>query len=405
MNLGIALFWSHVGPYHLARYEGLRSVLPSARLVELADNNTTYGWERGGGEIGVVNTLFPGVMAEGLSGIRVFFAMRVYLDSCGVRVLYVPSFWPFYTFSAALAAASVGCRIVFMTESHWASGRNSGVLLLIKKFLLQLYDSSLVGGSLHRKYVEMLGMPKSRIFDGYDVIDNDYFEIAADKARKEQDVLRQRHELPDHYFLSLGRFVEKKNLLMLIKAYARLVNSGRACDCDMVFVGSGVMEAGMVKQAAECGLTVVFHGKLGGQKEVIQGSVGRVHFYPFAQIDTVPAFYALATAFVLASTTEEWGLVVNEAMASGCPTLVSTAVGCAPDLVDDGKTGYLFDPRDIDGLSDRMARLCGDYEHARELGLAAQVKIADWSCERFGRNALLAAQAALGENALPRTVI
>jgi glycosyltransferase involved in cell wall biosynthesis len=66
-------------------------------------------------------------------------------------------------------------------------------------------------------------------------------------------------------------------------------------------------------------------------------------------------------------------------------------------LVEDGKTGYLFDPHNLEELVDCIARVCGDLDHASELGRAAQVKIADWSCERFARNALLAAKAAMGD--------
>jgi 1,2-diacylglycerol 3-alpha-glucosyltransferase len=55
----------------------------------------------------------------------------------------------------------------------------------------------------------------------------------------------------------------------------------------------------------------------------------------------------LASAFIQASTTEQWGLVVNEAMASGLPVLVSERCGCAPDLVKNGVNGYTFDPYDI----------------------------------------------------------
>ena len=45
-------------------------------------------------------------------------------------------------------------------------------------------------------------------------------------------------------------------------------------------------------------------------------------------------FYGLADAFILPSIKEEWGLVVNEAMASGLPVIVSKTAGCAEDLLD-----------------------------------------------------------------------
>jgi glycosyltransferase involved in cell wall biosynthesis len=58
--------------------------------------------------------------------------------------------------------------------------------------------------------------------------------------------------------------------------------------------------------------------------------------------------------FVHASTTEQWGLVVNEAMATGLPVIVSNRCGCVPDLVAEGKNGFTFDPGSEKSLTKSM---------------------------------------------------
>jgi len=58
----------------------------------------------------------------------------------------------------------------------------------------------------------------------------------------------------------------------------------------------------------------------------------------------VPKFLALSDVLVLPSTSEPWGLVVNEAMVCGLPVIVSNRCGCIEDLVIDGDTGFAFDP-------------------------------------------------------------
>ena len=66
--------------------------------------------------------------------------------------------------------------------------------------------------------------------------------------------------------------------------------------------------------------------------------------------------YALADVLAVPSATETWGLVVNEAMACGLPAAVSDAVGCAPDLVDDGRTGATYAAGGGAGRARRRAR-------------------------------------------------
>jgi glycosyltransferase involved in cell wall biosynthesis len=93
--------------------------------------------------------------------------------------------------------------------------------------------------------------------------------------------------------------------------------------------------------------------------------------------------YVAADVLVLPSDGgETWGLVVNEAMACGRPALVSDAVGCAPDLVHDGQTGYRFACGAVDQLAARVAQLAADPAAVTAFGQAARARVADYSVER-----------------------
>ena len=119
----------------------------------------------------------------------------------------------------------------------------------------------------------------------------------------------------------------------------------------------------------------------------------------FKQYRELPAYYGLAGAFVLASTEEQWGLVVNEAMASGLPVVVSDRCGCAPDLVREGETGFTFDPSGPAELAALLGRVAGDAGLRRRMGAAAREAVSAWGPEAFGRNLWRAAAAAAS---LPR---
>ena len=102
--------------------------------------------------------------------------------------------------------------------------------------------------------------------------------------------------------------------------------------------------------------------------------------------------------------------MVNEAMASGLPVLVSERCGCAPDLVEDGRNGHTFDPRDTGGLAGLMSELASDGYDRAAAGKASQEIIAGWSPQTFAEGLRLAASAALEAprrraNALDKTLL
>ena len=123
---------------------------------------------------------------------------------------------------------------------------------------------------------------------------------------------------------------------------------------EVAFAGAGEAEAGLKQAAADAGISATFHG--------------------FVNQSELPAVYAAADVIVSPSV-ETWGLVVNEAMACGVPAVVSDAVGCGPDLIEDGRTGTIFPLDDIPGLARAIeAVLAFDPTRARE-AIAARMAV------------------------------
>ena len=255
----------------------------------------------------------------------------------------------------------------------------------IKGCVVKMCSASLAGGRPHADYLAQLGMPRDRVFLGYDAVDNDYFSTKADESRKQNAETKKKLGLPDHYFLASARFVEKKNLTRLIQAYARyheLVGkeeSGKQKSAiwKLVLLGDGPLKSDLCRLISDLNLN------------------GHVQMPGFVQYPQLPAFYGLAGAFVHASTTEQWGLVVNEAMASGLPVLVSNRCGCAQDLVQDGVNGFTFDPENTGGLADLMLKISVSDFPLPAFGDASRRIIADWGPERFASGLKAAVDCAL----------
>jgi glycosyltransferase involved in cell wall biosynthesis len=239
-----------------------------------------------------------------------------------------------------------------------------------------LYSAALVGGQRHVEYLVELEIPRERIFTGYDVVDNNYFYQKAQEVRNQGSEIRQKCVLPENYFLASGRFVEKKNLPKLIRAYAEYrrgweirsqkseVRNNKA-PWDLVVLGDGPLKADLWRLISDLRLNE------------------HVHLPGFKQYDELPVYYALANAFVHASTTEQWGLVVNEAIASGLPVIVSDRCGCAPELVNGN--GFTFDPTNENELTVRLSEMASlSDEERKQLGDNSFRIAANFGPDRFG---------------------
>ncbi len=254
----------------------------------------------------------------------------------------------------------------------------------IKGKLVGLFSSALVAGTRASDYLIRLGMPAGQIFFGYDVVDNAYFGSRAEAIRADADKIREHFDLPQNYFMASARFVEKKNLSRLLEAFA-LYRLHSKTSWSLVLLGDGPLRSDLFAQVDALGL----------RDEVVMPG--------FKQITDLPAYYALAGAFVLPSLEEPWGLVVNEAMASGLPVLVSSRCGCAPELVRDGVNGFTFDPQNVGEMARYMLRVSSPEFPRSAFGKNSGEIVAEWGPERFAQELSKAVEAALKTSPLSPT--
>jgi 1,2-diacylglycerol 3-alpha-glucosyltransferase len=129
-----------------------------------------------------------------------------------------------------------------------------------------------------------------------------------------------------------------------------------------------------------------------------------VHLPGFRGYEHIPAFYGLSEAFVHVSASEQWGLVINEAMASGVPVIASRPCGAARTVIQDGVSGLLTGT-DVSSISDALVRLFGMTQEQRSsIGHSGATAIKDWGPERFGsgmRAAVDSAQKAPRRGSIP----
>lgn len=138
----------------------------------------------------------------------------------------------------------------------------------------------------------------------------------------------------DFAFLFSGKLMPLKRPLLLLNALDRVPDKQKV---HLIVLGDGELRDSTVELG---------HRVLGS----------RFHYCGFVNQSKLGKYFQAADAFVLPSERETWGLVVNEAMQYGLPAIVSDAVGCQTDLVEEGKTGFVFRSGSIEEFSSALQR-------------------------------------------------
>ena len=362
----VSIIVERMGPYHLARFEAVARRSDDLRLqvLQVAGGSRRYPWEGPAGAGFRATDLFPGADYLSLAPRPLRRAVKSALEAESPDVLVVNG-WGFPESRAAIGWAARNRRpVVLFSDSHERDSPRVPWRERVKRWLVAGCASALVAGRLHAEYLFSLGMPADRIVTGYDVVDNVHFARGAEAARADP-AERARRSLPGSYFLACGRFVAKKNFVGLVDAYAAY-GAHSPNPWGLVLAGDGEERTPVEAAIARHGLS------------------GKVLLPGFVQYADLPAYHGLASAFVLPSTSEQWGLVVNEAMAAGLPVLVSSAAGCAPELVRDGENGFLFDPARPGDLAARMSALTELPSMRREaMGQASRRIVSAFTPETF----------------------
>lgn len=372
--MSIAIVFSQFGPYHHSRVLALQRSGVAIKAVQVAEASRTYAWTQNASTVENIYSLTKGA-EEDATFFQVFRKACQFWSREKIRIAFLPSYFPATSLALLLSAKVCGVKCIMMNESHAGTEKASGVKRNIKKCLISLFHGAILGGSPHVRHFESLGMRNDKMVTGYDAIDNQYFSDQAEIVRRDSSSYRNKLGLPERYILSLGRMVEKKNLALLVEAFGLHRKNQPDSTLKLAFVGSGECQQSLIALCNQQGLTHTDHPQADVDVDV--------RFFGFRQIDENPAFYALAEAFVLPSLYEEWGLVVNEAMACGLPILVSETVGSAEDLVQPGVNGYHFDPRSALDLAEKIQMLDRDEQLRSAMGQASLSIIKEWGCENF----------------------
>ncbi len=213
--------------------------------------------------------------------------------------------------------------------------------------LVRKHADAIIAVSHHTKkdLVELAGIPESRITVIHEGVGNEFQPV------EDQHVLanlKKKYNLPQKFLLYVGNIKPHKNVGQLARVFFRL-KQGKKIEEDLVLVGQP--DKKWVDQDADLCVAV---------------NSAAVYFLSKVPLEDLPGLYSKATAFVLPSLYEGFGLVVLEAMACGTPVIVSNRASL-PEIA--GNAAKIFDPQSDDALAEAIELVCGETNYRKAMSL------------------------------------
>jgi glycosyltransferase involved in cell wall biosynthesis len=258
-----------------------------------------------------------------------------------------------------------------MTDSTAEDRRRRKLVESVKGAVVRLFDAALVSGGAARGYLRQLGFT-GPVSDGLDVVDNKHFIEGSNAAWRGPRSARKKYRLPERYFLMVGKLEAGKDQRTALSAAAQAFDAGLPSTFRFLLAGEGTCRGELEAHSRDLGIR------------------DRVKFLGPVAYEDLPSLYAMATALILPSRSETWGLVVNESLACGTPVIVSRVCGCAGDLVHRGRTGLTFEPGDAEALSRAMVAVARSPKRRRVWASDCRRLVARWGPERFAAGAVAA---------------
>ncbi|HEV7241801.1 MAG TPA: glycosyltransferase family 4 protein [Thermoanaerobaculia bacterium] len=223
-----------------------------------------------------------------------------------------------------------------------------------------LASGFMVSGVLNAAYYQHYGGDPRHFFLLPWAIDNERFANASRFAPGERDAMRARFGIAAEQvaFVFSAKLVARKDPMTLLRAVARMQHRERAV---VVFLGHGELREELEAFARDHQLQVKFAG--------------------FVNQADLPKHYAMCDVFVLPSTYEPRGAVINEAMACGLPVVVTDRCGSLGDIVQENDNAFVYPAGDADALARALDSLMDDTLRAWMAQRSREI-IATWDYAR-----------------------
>jgi len=347
----LVFIWENFGPAHDDRCAAVAQAKFDAEVtgLQFTPRSEAYDWQSRPDAGFQKITLFeaakrrmPGFLVCALKAIR----------AC-LRVKATHVFLCHYERPAIVISAIIlrlaGKKVFLLFDSKYDDYPRFLWREMFKSFWLWPYHGAIAGSARSKDYLRFLGMQSSSIQLGYDTI-----SLVRIRHLAQAPLAPDGGPFQTRHFTIIARFIPKKNLATVLKAYA-IYAQAAANPRPLRLFGAGPLEASL---RAEAQLGKVEH---------------LVTFEGFQQTEAISRALASSLAVLLISQEEQFGFAIIEALSMGVPVLISPACGAHDQFVRSGVNGFVVEPDNPQGMAFFMSELAEDEYLWRRMARAALV--------------------------------
>lgn len=357
LNAKVALLTNFVTPNRRCLYEELGRRIRELRIYVSTPMERNRRWRVDWGPLSVTvqRTITFSRSRRYGPGLREISYVHVPLDTAWVLRRFEPDI---------IISTELGARTLFAL-AHRMRRKNTKILgwvtvsehtertcsrsrELVRRAILRRVDGTLVNGHSARSYVIKLGVPPKSVFFGRYTTDPIFFQPSA--------LGRERPVRPR--LLYVGSLTPLKGVLEFLGAISAWAKMRPERAVDFWVAGEGPLREQAARLVMPANISLQCLG--------------------YVEYDRLPFVYGQCDFLAFPTLADEWGLVVNEAFASGVPVLGSVFSQAVTELVEEGVTGWVFRP-------DCPAEIHRAIERALETGPEALLKMRAACRERASR--------------------
>jgi glycosyltransferase involved in cell wall biosynthesis len=230
-------------------------------------------------------------------------------------------------------------------------------------FIVQNASGLLYIGRDNKDYYSSYGVEERKLFSMPYTVNNYFFQKLSIKSKSKVDDEKEKLGLDKNLpvILYASKFIKRKNPVKLLEAFEQLGKNGNPPKAYLLYIGDGEDKIFLENKIKSLGWE------------------DYVKLLGFKNQSELPLYLTMCDVFVLPSSKEPYGLIVNEVLNCSKPVITTTDVGSAKDLIVHNENGFIYEPEEVGTLSKYLARFIGDNTLSQNMGKKSLEIINSWS--------------------------